>query len=333
MKAIVIERAGGTEALQVKELPELTPAPGEMIVDVAYAGVGYVDALLRRGAFEAFLPFPVVPGLEVSGFVRSLGEGVEGFRVGQPVASMTLTRLGGYASQARVLPALTVPLDEPGAELGLAEAAAAIVNLTTAYMVVSQVSGMKPGDNVLVHAAAGGLGGFIGQLARRAGAGKVLGTVGSEEKTKLAASLGYDGLFVRDRFAEEVTRAAGERAIDAVFDPVGGAVQQRSLELLRPLGRIIPLGNASGEESVHASNALWLNNVTVSGFNMGAYAEYAPEAVGQAAREALRLLAKREVHTEIYGIYGMENAAEAHRLLESGSTAGKLVLQIGEDKL
>ncbi|KAF9113098.1 hypothetical protein BGX30_007090, partial [Mortierella sp. GBA39] len=205
-----------------------------------------------------------------------------------------LLELGGYATQARVTPQLTVPLDSLGGNLEMAEAAASIVNLTTAYFAVKQVNRMRQGDTVLVHAAAGGLGSFLGQIAKRFGAGKVLGT-----------------------------------GVDAVFDPVGGETRARSLELLRPLGQIVALGNASGGELAHQSNEIWLGNQSITGFNLGAYAMYDPVGVGQAAREALQLLASREVRSEVHGIYPMEDASEAHRLLESGQTTGKLVLQMG----
>src|SRR5579884_1507521 len=151
MKAIIIDQAGGPEVLQEREVPDLQPVPGMLTIDVTYAGVGYVDVLLRRGAFGDLLPMPATPGLEVSGHVRAIGEGVKGFYVGQPVAAMTLQELGGYASQAHVRPALTVPLDQLGADIDVAVAASAIVNITTAYMAVKNVAKMQEGDSVLVH--------------------------------------------------------------------------------------------------------------------------------------------------------------------------------------
>ncbi|WP_079913134.1 zinc-binding dehydrogenase [Paenibacillus sp. 32352] len=313
MKSVVIERAGGAEVLKVKEMPELAPRYGEMIIDVAYAGVGLVDILIRKGEFTELFPFPLTPGIEVSGYVRSIGDGVEGFRNGQPV----------------VTPQLTIPLDALEGELSMAEAAASIVNLTTAYMAVKQVNRMREGDTVLVHAAAGGLGSFIGQVAKRFGASRVLGTVGSPDKIKLAASLGYDELLLRSDFVEETKRIAGAQGVDAVFDPVGGETRARSLELLRPLGQIVALGNASGGEVLHNTNDIWLGNMNIAGFNLGAYAVYDPKAVGQAASEAMQLLASGKIRSEVYGIYPMENASEAHRLLESRQTSGKLVLQMG----
>ncbi|CAG7657128.1 zinc-binding alcohol dehydrogenase family protein [Paenibacillus allorhizosphaerae] len=326
MKAIVIEQAGGTEQLLLKELPDLIPGRGQLTIDVAHAGVGYVDVLLRKGSFGGIFPFPATPGLEVAGYVRAIGDGVEGFYIGQPVAALTLLDLGGYSTMANIKADLTVPLDELGAELDLATAAAAIVNLTTAYMAVRQISNMKEGDHILVHGAAGGLGSFIGQIAKRFGASKVLGTVGTVEKTALAESLGYDELFVRSEFMERTRQATEQKGVHIVFDTVGGHTRKQSMDLLRPLGQIVALGETSGEDVLHSSNELWVSNKAVVGFSIGGYALSHPKEVRQAAKEALRLLASREICTEVFGIYPLEKAAETHVQLEGRKTVGKLVL-------
>ncbi|MCZ8522666.1 zinc-binding dehydrogenase [Paenibacillus mucilaginosus] len=300
-----------------------------LTIDVAYAGVGYFEVLLSRGEFQSAFPMPLTPGLEVSGYVRAIGEGVEGFHVGQPVASMTLHDLNGFASMANVRPDLTVPLDQLGAELDLATAAASIVNLTTAYLALKDVYRMRTGDNVLVHAAVGGLGSFLGQVAKRLGAGKVLGTVGSAGKTKLAESLGYDELFVRSDFVEQTLRATGQKGVHAVFDPVGGNLRKQSLEVLRPLGQLVVVGNASGDEDVnHSFNQIWFSNHQFAGFTLGGYSDSNPVETGKAAREALGMLARKEIHAEIQGVYPLEHAAEALSLLEERNTVGKLVLKI-----
>lgn len=331
MKAIVIDRPCEAADLEVRELPDLQPAPGMLTIDVAYIGVGHVDVMLRRGEFGSLVPMPVVPGLEVSGYVKAIGEGTEGFYVGQPVVSMTLMDLGGYASVAHVRPELTVPLDQLGGGLDMASAAAAVVNLTTAYMTIRNVISMQEGDNILVHAAVGGLGSFLGQVARHLGAGKVLGTVGSVEKTKLAASLGYDELFLRSDFIEPIRKMTGLCGIDAVLDPVGGNMRTQSQELLRPMGQMVMLGNASGEGDVpQSSNEIWLLNKSLKGFNIGGYSQFASAEVGQAAKEALRLLASGKIRAEVLGVFPLEKASEAHELLEEKNTVGKLLLKVGE---
>lgn len=329
MKAIVIEQPKGPAGVIYREVPDLQPAPGMLTIDVAYAGVGYFEVLLSRGEFNDFFPMPITPGLEVSGYVRAIGEGVEGFYIGQPVAAMTLHQMNGYASIANVRPDLTVPLDQLGADLDLATAAASIVNLTTAYVAIQDVYRLRAGDNVLVHAAVGGLGSFLGQIAKHLGAGKVLGTVGSAEKTKLAAKFGYDELYVRSEFVRQTLQATGGEGVHAVFDPVGGAMRQQSLSVLRPLGELAVVGNASGDEDVpHSYNGIWLSNRKIAGFTLGGYSDSNPVETGRAAKEALSLLARGEIHAEIHGVYPLEKAGEALALLEEGKTVGKLVLSI-----
>ncbi|MFD1775394.1 quinone oxidoreductase family protein [Paenibacillus rhizophilus] len=329
MKAMVIDGFGGVEHLRLMELPDLRPAPGNLTIDVAYAGVGFADVMLRRGEFGSSFSMPLVPGLEVSGYVRAIGKGVEGFYIGQPVASMTLLNLGGYATMANVRASLTVPLDTLGSDLDLAAAAASIVNLTTAYMAIKDVNRMQAGSNVLVHAAAGGLGSFLGQVAKRMGAKHVMGTVGSTEKLKLAESLGYDELFIRDEFVERVLHATGGAGVHAVFDPVGGETRSRSLHVLSQLGQLVVVGNAGGEPDVlQSTNSLWLNNQAIAGFSLGGYSEIAPDRVGAAAKEALGILARGEIHSEVSGVYPLKKAAETHLLLEKKNTIGKIVLKI-----
>ncbi|AEI43098.1 quinone oxidoreductase family protein [Paenibacillus mucilaginosus] len=329
MKAIIIDRPGGPAQLQLREKPDLQPSPGLLTIDVAYAGVGYFEVLLSRGEFESVFPMPLTPGLEVSGYVRAIGEGVEGFYVGQPVASMTLHDLNGFASMANVRPELTVPLDQLGADLDLATAAASIVNLTTAYLAVKDVYRMRRGDSILVHAAAGGLGSFLGQVARRLGAGRILGTVGSAGKLNQAAAFGYDEVFLRTDFVERTLKATGQQGVDAVFDPVGGPMRKQSLEVLRPLGQLVVVGNASGEEDIpHSFNQIWFSNRQLAGFTLGGYSDSNPVETGKAAREALGMLARKELHAEIQGVYPLEQAAAALTLLEEKNTVGKLVLQV-----
>ncbi|UUZ86811.1 zinc-binding dehydrogenase [Paenibacillus sp. P26] len=280
------------------------------------------------GEFAHVRP-PFVPGLEVSGYIREIGEGVEGFQVGEPVAAMTLTELGAFASVVSVRPELTVPLRRLDAELALEEAAASIVNLTTAYMTILDVVKMRKGESVLVHAAAGGLGSFLGQVARHFGAGLVLGTVGRADKTALAASLGYDELFVRSRFAEDTLRLTVQQGVHAVLDPVGGEVRTKSFEVLQPLGRLVVLGNAGGRpDAMHSYSDLWFNNRILSGFQIGSYSLFNPELVGTRALEALNLLARKELRSEVHGIYTLDGAEEAFRLLAQGVTRGKLLLKV-----
>ncbi|UBU12382.1 quinone oxidoreductase family protein [Nonomuraea gerenzanensis] len=318
MKAITIPEFGDADVLRLDEVEIPEPGPGQVSIDVAYAGANFAEILYRQGLAD--VPLPFVPGIEVSGHVRALGDGVEGLRVGQPVAALTIVDSGGYAEVVVTSAALVAPLDGYDLELGVA--AALPSNSTTAFLVLDRVARIEPGESVLVHAAAGGLGSQLGQAARLVGAGRVVGTVGSAAKIETARAYGYDEVVLREQAAE-----AGR--FDVVVDTVGGASRRASLDLLAPMGRMVVLGNASGAEDVGIpANELWLTNKTVSGFNLAAFSAAFPEDAGQALRRAVAGGASGELRVGVEALR-LEQAAEAHRRIESGRTTGKLVLDVG----
>lgn len=324
MKAVVIPEFGDAEVLRevVTAVPE--PGAGQVSIDVAYAGANFAEVLYRRGVVD--VPLPFVPGIEVSGRVRAIGEGVSGLTVGQPVAALTIVDSGGYAEVAVTAADLVAPLAEstdldPGSALDLATAAALPSNSTTAFLVLDQIARLAPGESVLVHAAAGGVGSQLGQVARLLGAGRVVGTVGSAAKVETARGFGYDEVILRDDLA-----SAGQ--FDVVVDMVGGPARQGSLDRLAPLGRLVVMGNASGAEDVGISaNELWFSNKTVSGFNLAAYSAVHPDRAGQALRRAVRAASEGTLRVQVEAV-PLSQVVETHRRIESGSTTGKLVLEV-----
>src|SRR5215207_8493655 len=188
MRAMTVPEFGGTDVLTPAKFPDPAAGPGEVVVDVVYAAVGFVDVLMRRGAFA--LPLPLTPGLSIAGHVRALGAGVTGLAVGQAVAAFTAPpAMGGYATCVRVSASLVVPLDTPYGAIPLDEAAAVIVNGPTAMLALMDLGRLRPGDAVVVQGAAGALGSTTARLARYLGADPLIGVVGSPEKRASAASL------------------------------------------------------------------------------------------------------------------------------------------------
>ncbi|SFW86215.1 quinone oxidoreductase family protein [Amycolatopsis australiensis] len=315
MKAVSIPEFGPAEVLRLGEVPVPEPGPGEVSIDVAYAGANFAEILYRQGVVD--VPLPFVPGIEVSGRIRALGEGVEGLRVGEPVAALTIVDSGGYAEVVTTGAALVAPLGDAGFEVG----AAVPSNSTTAFLVLERVARLDRGESVLVHAAAGGVGSQLGQVARLLGAGRVVGTVGSEAKIPAAKAFGYDEVVLRDD-------VAGTGEFDVVVDMVGGPARRASLDRLAPMGRLVVLGNASGAEDVGISaNELWFTTKTVSGFNLAAFSSVAPDVVGRALRRAIRAVADGDLRVEAEAL-GLDQAVAAHHRIESGSTTGKLVLRV-----
>ncbi|MGP3931221.1 quinone oxidoreductase family protein [Nonomuraea sp. KM88] len=317
MKAITIPEFGAADVLRLDEIEVPEPGPGQVSIDVAYAGANFAEILYRRGVVD--VPLPFVPGIEVSGHIRALGPGIRGLRPGQPVAALTIVDGGGYAEVVTTSADLVVPLD--GCDLGLELAAALPSNSTTAFLVLDRVARLEPGESVLVHAAAGGVGSQLGQAARLLGAGRVVGAVGTPAKIRLAKEFGYDEVVLR----EEV---AGAGRFDVVVDMIGGTARRTGLDLLAPMGRLVVMGNASGAEDDGVSaNELWFANKTVAGFNLAAFSAAFPEEAGRALHRAVTAGANGELRVRTESL-PLEQAAEAHRRIESGGTTGKLVLEV-----
>lgn len=327
MRAVTIPVFGEAEVLALAELPEPHLGPGEVAIDVAHAGANYAEILYRRGLVD--VPLPFVPGIEVSGRVRALGEGVEGLEPGEAVAALTIVDSGGYAevvvTDARLVASLAAGTD--GDEL--ARAAGVPSNSTSAFVVISEVARLREGERVLVHAAAGGVGSQLGQAARMLGASHVVGTVGSPAKLDAARAFGYDEVILRDELPERTSELTDGGGFDVAIDPVGGPARQASLDALTVGGRLVAMGNASGADDVPVGvNELWLAGKGVIGFNLAALSAARPELVGASLRRAVEAVESGELRVEVSARLPLEKAAEAHRRIESGSSTGKLVLDL-----
>jgi NADPH2:quinone reductase len=324
MKAIIIPQFGEASVLTQKEVATPQPGIGEVTIDVAYAGVNYAEVLFRKGVVED-LALPFVPGIEVSGTIREIGEGVTGVRVGQPVAALTIVNGGGYAEVVKVSEDLVIPLDQETKTVDMRVAATYPSNVTTAMMILSSVAHLQKGETVLVHAAAGGVGSAIGQMARALGAGRVIGVVGSKQKVAYAKSLGYDEVYLRDEYAQTIAGSG----IDIVIDQVGGEARTTGLSLLSPLGRLVVMGNASEAADVTPSaNELWFGSKAVLGFNLQLLSVYHPKIVAQAARKALSYVASGEVKVDVTEVLDLSEVAKAHERIENRTSKGKIVLRV-----
>ncbi|GHH88442.1 quinone oxidoreductase family protein [Streptomyces capitiformicae] len=326
MRAIEFQEYGGPEVLKVVEAEVPEPGPGQVSVDVAYAGVNFADLKARSDGYRvAALPYR--PGLEVSGRVRALGEGLEGLAVGQEVTA--LTDAGAYA-EVVVADAVTVfPLPEG---VGLRTGATLPTVLPTAYALVHSVGRIQPGDRVLVQGAAGGIGTVAGQLAKAAGAGAVYGVVSDAAKAKHALGHGYDEVFVGG-FTQEVREATGGRGVDLVLDPVGGDTLRAGLASLAPFGRLVSFGNASGAEPWTVGQPeLYPLGLTVSGFSVLALAKTAPAELRALAERAFATVVDGVVSLPVTAEFALAEAAEAHRLMGARKSTGKLLLRVGGDE-
>ncbi|WP_084965213.1 quinone oxidoreductase family protein [Thermoactinospora rubra] len=310
MHAIVVSATGGPEVLQYAERPDPSPGPGEVLIDVAAAGVNYIDVYHRSGVYP--LDLPAVIGSEGAGTVSAVGDGVTGVAVGDQVGWVNV--LGGYAEKAVVPADRVVPVPDP--ELG----AAVLLQGITAHFLTRSTHRVEPGDRVLVHAAAGGVGQLLTQLAKLHGA-TVYATVSTEEKAKLAREAGADEVLGYDDFADAL-----RGQMDVVYDGVGASTFDGSLATLRPRGLMVLYGAASGPvppldpQVLNRSGSLFLTRPTITHHIADR------EELLWRAREVFGWIASGDLRVNVSHRYPLAEARRAHEDLAARRTTGKLLL-------
>lgn len=326
MKAAVVTRYGGPEVFEIREMPLPQPGPGQVLIEVAYAGLNYADLTARQGTYMA-RPVPFVPGYEVSGTVQALGEGVEGLSVGQRVAALTVH--SGYAELVLAQAALTFPLDIVAKNVDFAQAGAFPAVAITAYDLLTRAAHLSQGESVLMHAASGGVGVAAGQIAQALGAGLVLGTTSSQDKADYALSYGYDQVFPLEGFENKVMEATNGQGVDIALDARGEPTRSQNLALLATFGRLVVFGNASGNpEKPISPTELLRGNKAIVGYSITALSQTAPHLVAETAQKVLGLMSKGGLKMAISATFPLEQIAEAHRHMESGAHLGKLMLKV-----
>jgi NADPH2:quinone reductase len=320
MRAIVISKPGGPEALDYTEFEDPAPGPGEIVIDTAAAGVNFIDVYFRTGRYPK--PVPFVLGIEGAGTVTAIGSGVTGVDVGAVVASTEVN--GSYAAKAvvRADRAILVPDGVPAQD-----AAAVMLQGMTAHYLTHSTYAVQPGDTVLVHAAAGGVGLLLTQVVKLLG-GRVIGTVSTPEKEKLARDAGADEIirYTETEFAPEIRRLTGGEGVAAVYDGVGAATFDGSLESLRPRGMLALYGGASGPVPpvdpmrLHNGGSLFLTRPTL------AHYVAAREELLARASDVFGWVKSGDLRMHVSRRYDLADARAAHEDLQGRRTTGKLLL-------
>jgi NADPH:quinone reductase len=320
--AIRVHETGGPEVLKWEEVDVGDPGPGEVRLRQEAAGLNFIDVYHRTGLYPQPLPF--TPGVEGAGVVEAVGPDVTGVKVGDRVAYAG--PIGGYAEVRLIDADRLVKLPDA---ISSEQAAAAMLQGMTVHMLLRRVYPVQAGDTILIHAAAGGVGLIACQWAKALGA-TVIGTVGNDDKAALARAHGCDHpiVYTRDDFVAEVERITGGRKLPVVYDSVGKDSFLKSLDCLAPRGLMVSFGNASGPPDPIApgllaqKGSLFLTRPTLFNY-IAARAE-----LEQAAGELFGMLASGKVKVEVKQRFPLEDAAEAHRALESRKTSGSTVLTI-----
>ena len=320
MKAIQVQKPGGPEALTFVDVPVPKPAANEAVVKLSAAGVNYIDVYFREGRYPAALPF--INGQEGAGVVSEVGSEVKSLKAGDRVAFTG--RLGAYAEYVAVPADRLVRVPDKVTDK---QAAALMLQGMTAHYLVHDSFPLKKGDTALVHAAAGGVGLLLVQMAKQIGA-RVIATVGSAEKTQLAREAGADHVinYSGQDFEAATKQYMNGRGVDVIYDGVGKATFDKDLNLLRPRGYLVLFGAASGPVAsfdplvLSQKGSLFLTRPTL------VHHISTREELERRASDVLKAVAAGTLKLRIHREYPLKDAAQAHRDLESRNTTGKLLL-------
>ena len=325
MKAVVINATGGPEQLTLADMPDPTPGPGEVLLDVAYAGCNWADTQVRQGIYPHAMTYPMVLGFEVSGTVAALGAGVSGVQPGDRVAAFP--EKGGAYAEKCVAPAAglirlpaTVPLDV---------GAAFPIQALTAYHMLFTVFGLERGDTVLVNAIGGGVGLACTQLAVHAGA-RVIGTTGTPGKEKRALAYGAERVVVtsREDFETAVLDFTGGKGVDLAIDSYGATMLDHTFNVVKKLGHVISIGEAEGQPFKNIRERILPRSQTFTRLHLG-HVEQGSPAWQAGIAHVLGGIAAGWLKVPIEGVFPLNDAATMHRRLEGRQVAGKLLLRAG----
>jgi NADPH:quinone reductase len=320
MKAIRVHETGGPEVLRVEEVPAPAPGPGEVLVDVEAIGINFIEIYQREGLYQ--LPRPFTPGSEAAGTVRALGSGVTDLAVGDLIVSQGVK--GAYAEQA------VVPADQavriPGG-VDPKQAAAVWLQGLTAHYLTSTIFPLERGDRALVHAAAGGVGLLLCQMAKKRGA-FVIGTASTPAKRQLAMGAGADEMidYTTQDFAAETRRITNNAGVDVVYDSVGRTTFDKSIDCLRRRGMMVLFGQSSGPvapfdpQILNRKGSLFLTRPKLND-----YVATRDELLSR-SNELLGWVGDHELAVRIGAQFSLDQAADAHKALAGRQTTGKVIL-------
>jgi NADPH2:quinone reductase len=320
MKAIQISKTGGPEVLTLAEIPTPKPKPNEVLLKISAAGVNFIDVYFREGRYPTALPF--ISGQEASGVVVEVGNDVKTFKPGDRAAYTGI--MGSYAEYAVVPGDRAVRVPEGISD---EQAAAAMLQGMTSHYLIHDTYPLKKGESALIHAAAGGVGLLLVQMAKNIGA-RVIATVGTEEKAKLALEAGADDIILYDAqdFEAETKRLLGGKGLDVIYDGVGKTTFDKDLNILRPRGYLVLFGGASGAvppfDLVRLSQkgSLYITRPTLVNYIAS------HEELQTRAADVFRMIAAGKLKLRVGHKYPLGDAQQAHRDLEARTTTGKNLL-------
>jgi NADPH2:quinone reductase len=315
MQALILDEAGGPDALRLGEWPEPTAMDGFALIDVAAAGVGFVDMLITKGEYQIKPPLPFVPGTELVGVRRDTGERV-----------MATALFGAWSETVLAPEVTTCPISDSMTD---EQAAGFMVNYQTAHLGLARRGRLAAGETVLVHGASGGVGVASIQVAKALGCGEVIATASTEAKRAAALAAGADhAIATTDDWVDVVKQLTSGRGVDVVVDPVGGDVFDQSLRCMAPFGRLLVIGFASGRIPSAPANRLLLKHTDVVGVNYGGLIPIEPDLAQNAHKDLMSWFDAGLLDPPAGPVFSLTDGADAVRFFEDRDSIGKPVIRV-----
>ncbi|WP_163102036.1 quinone oxidoreductase family protein [Peribacillus alkalitolerans] len=327
MQAVMVTEWGSTDGMVLMEVDRPSIKAHQVLIKVAATSVNFADIKTRHGKKGAG-KLPYIPGLDVAGIVVEVGNEVTEFQVGQRVVAFPSQ--GSYAEYVVADEVLTYVLPD-GIDFETAAASPIVAFLS--HKLIVDVARLQKGEKVVIHAAAGGVGTTLIQLAKLMGAGMVIGTVGSPEKKEVALEAGADHvlLYTDEVFSYQVHEITGGKGADVVFDSISGQVAERSLECLAPYGRLVHFGNSSGEVGSFRTVDFHSSCRAVLGFSLGTTRQKRPASLKETAEQVFPYIVSRQLKVKIGKRFLLSEASQAHEWVESRKSTGKVLLIVDEE--
>ena len=324
MKAAIVRALDGLDALQIEDMTDPVAGPGEVIVAVSACGVNFADSLIIKGKYQVKPELPFSPGAEIAGVVESVGEGCTRLAVGDRV--MGMCGYGGYAEKCRIREDICTVIPD---EMPFDVAASFPVAFSTSHIALWHKARLQPGETLLVHGAAGGVGLTAVQIGKLMGA-RVIAGASSDEKLGIAKAAGADDLlnYEKDDIRTTVKAMTNGRGADVIYDPIGGDVFDASLRCINFEGRILPIGFAGGRIPEAPANIVMVKSIDILGINIGNYPTLRPDIMRQSFEQMISWYLESKFKPEITDHWTLDQAKQAIETIAGRKALGKMVITI-----
>ena len=329
MKSILVKERGAADVLKIVELSKPNISTNDVLLKINAVGVNFADIMQHQGTYPLQLPLPYTPGMEMIGTVENIGSEVKNVNLGERIAAISFMA-GGYAEYAVIKPEQIIPVPD---NISDRQVLALLIQGLSAYLLLSYAAKVRPGESILVHAAAGGVGNLLVQIAKLMDAGDVFGTAGTRQKRDRIKTYGVDYAidYNNSNWHEEILKITDGKGIDIILDPIGESATAQNLSSLGIEGRFINYGWLSGNcpsLTPKQCQTLLFNNQSVSGFAVNVVMERHPDIVNAAFKQLFDWVREDKLKPVLGSVFTLEDAAKAHQAILNRETIGKVILTL-----